>query len=983
MVPFVAGWRDDALVRGVSGSVMVGRQAELDRLVSAFDLVQRTARPRVVLVAGEAGVGKTRLLVELAASVEAAGSRVVLGRCIDGGDEILPLAALRHIVLALVDTLEPAVLQHVLGPARPGLAVLVPELGDARGGPLAGDVGQLALGVVRRLARLGPVLVAVEDLHWADHSTRSLFSLLASTEWLGPVLVVGTYRNDELHRRHPLLPVLAGVARTGRHERIDLAGLSEADVASMVAALGGRDDPATVASITARSGGLPFFVEELVAAMAAGTGDRPDTLRDAVLARVAHLGDDAWEVLAVVAAAGLVSSSVARDACGTDDVRLGAIVDGLRSTGLVVSDRDGLRFRHELAREVVYDELGPVWRPSVHARLAAGLERREPDQPGTIARHWQLAHDLPRALGASLAAGRQFLAAGAAGEALQSLERALEFWDRVPGAASLTGVDRPGVLLLASTAAKHAHRLDIAVTLARTAARELAMVDRERAGEAWLHLQGLYPAGAHRPERVDAVQRALALIPASPPSAGRARALAYASIVAVHARDGPTAARYGREAAATAAHVADPEATVAAEMAMSGVSWLLGDAGELAHARAAVEHCCGEVTTETAVVAHSTLASALLATGRLDDAVEVLRSGADLSQRHGLSAGPGGWVTGILMHVLMDLGRWHEADQVADEHRTLLGGDIDRGAPVRARLRVRQGRLDEARPLVDRMRHVLADGYTGAGVTEIVAAVLELDSAERRLDDVVPTFERLTHLPHLPSGFGYPIGLAVRALADGLEGAPAGAVGARADLVSIATGWIGVVEHSDPDGHLSGRLGALELDLARAELSRLRGDPRPALWESSAEGWRGVGMPYHEAYACFRGAEAHLMGIGGRAVAARHAAAPLAARALAIATRLGGSSLEQAVAALVCRGHLSVREPAGAPPDPPPNPLGLTHRETEVLALLAEGRTNGEIAARLYISTKTASVHVSNILRKLGVANRVEAAAVFHRIGTR
>ncbi len=195
--------------------VFIGRQAEMARLLQALD-VAAEGGSAVVLVAGEAGVGKTRTVHELTGMAHERGFRVCVGRCVDLGEEIWPLAPLREIVGELVDDMDSESLDLVLGGARSLLAPLVPELGDERveEQPVSSDrLCELVVGMFKRLAQRGPLMVVVEDLHWADGTTRTLFSALARVGRVRPLLLVGTFRSDELHRRHPLRPVLAEIER--------------------------------------------------------------------------------------------------------------------------------------------------------------------------------------------------------------------------------------------------------------------------------------------------------------------------------------------------------------------------------------------------------------------------------------------------------------------------------------------------------------------------------------------------------------------------------------------------------------------------------------------------------------------------------------------------------------------------------------------------------------------------------------------------
>lgn len=259
--------------------VLVARDGLLVRLDEVIGDMRREG-PAVLLISGEAGVGKSRLVEELTSKATARGVRVLIGRCLEFGEEIWPLAPLREVVTALVDQLDEEALELVLGAARRELARLVPDLGDPASAPLASArLCELVLGVVKRLARRGPVLLVMEDLHWADPSTRALFSLLSRADALGPVLVVGTYRSDELNRRHPLRRVLAELFRGVRPERVELERLDRAGTAELVEKICGVvPEPTLVDSIHGRSGGNPFFVEELAAALRESPAAQADPL---------------------------------------------------------------------------------------------------------------------------------------------------------------------------------------------------------------------------------------------------------------------------------------------------------------------------------------------------------------------------------------------------------------------------------------------------------------------------------------------------------------------------------------------------------------------------------------------------------------------------------------------------------------------------------------------------------------------------------
>ena len=282
----------------VSSPVLVGRSAEAAQLWAAFERA-REGSPATVVVAGEAGVGKTRLVIELLGRVRAQGALAFTGGCLDVGEGVVAYAPLVEALRPLGGAVDPAELERVLGSARAELARLLPELrapveDGLQGGPedgalVPGRLFELLLGVLHRLAARGPLLLVVEDLHWADRSTRDLLGFLVRNLRAGVALVL-TYRSDELHRRHPLRPFLAELDRSGRAERLELGRLGRRELGQLLAEILGEPAPAALArEILARSQGNPFFAEELLAARGGGSGELPEALRDLLLARVEAL----------------------------------------------------------------------------------------------------------------------------------------------------------------------------------------------------------------------------------------------------------------------------------------------------------------------------------------------------------------------------------------------------------------------------------------------------------------------------------------------------------------------------------------------------------------------------------------------------------------------------------------------------------------------------------------------------------------------
>jgi DNA-binding CsgD family transcriptional regulator len=966
------------VIEPVASGVLVGRQSELQRLDSVMESVARGGSA-VVLIDGEAGVGKSRLLRELASRASARGFRVAIGRCVQFGEEIWPLAPLREMVASVANELDGEAFDLVVGNARAVLARLAPEVGggdDAGHAPVEGTrLCELVVGVFRRLAQRGPLLLVVDDLHWADGTTRTLFSLLARAGGLGPILLVGTYRSDELDRRHPLRPALAEIIRSARPERLELRTLDRAGTAEVVEAIaGGALDDTAVDDVYRLSGGNPFFVEELVAARAAGVTGFPETLRDVVLARAGTLDDTSFAVLGVVAAAGSTSPAVVADVCALDETSLATTIDGLVAVALLVPDGEEVRFRHELARAVFYGELAPGERARVHARLALSSEALRQERPGDIARHWSAARDPPRALSASIAAGRQALRTGAAAEAEGYFTRALELWSSVDDAEKLIGLDHAALLVETSVAARHARHVADAIELARRAAGELKGVDAMREGQVWLMLRELFRFSNRWDECADAVDRALSLIPASPPSAARAEALADAAIGHWFANRAAETMTLAQEAVAVAEAVGDPDALVCARNAV-GAALTLVDPGEaLSYAEATLDLCGPDVTPERVLTAYNAMTNALYRCCRYAEAADVAERGIDIALVTGLGGPRGGWLAGHWIRTLVTLGQWDKAEEKAAEVERLieLPSDQVQVARDRALALTRQGRLDEARLFVDELRALLQSEFWVEDLAGLGATVVEFDAAEHRYEVVADFAAELLErsLSGLPLGARELVAVTVGALAD------------YGHHEVIAAKLIERLEHSQESVRQPGPDDVLDLERAQAELARLRHASDAQAWAHIADGWQSFERPYDEAYARWRAAEAHLSGTAGRANVARERAADELTRARALAESLGAKPLLNEIDALAKRARLSITEAAkaAAPGDSESaDRFGLTAREQEVLALLTEGRSNGDIAKALFMSPKTASVHVSAILRKLGVSNRVEAAALVHR----
>ena len=316
------------------------------------------------------------------------------------------------------------------------------------------------LTLLDQLGREQPFALVLEDIHWADRSTRAFLTFLGRSLWTERVLVIATYRSDELHRRHPLRPLLAELERDTRARRIELTRLTRDELGELLAdILGGPPDDELVERLYARSEGNPLFTEELLAARLDGRGGLPTTLRDALMVRIERLSEPAQEVLRLLSAARILSHDVLADASGLGGSELRAVVREAAESNVIVADTRGrYQFRHALLREVVHDDLLPGEHAELHLALARALEAQVAETgedaiiTAGIAHHYLSAGCQREALVASVRAADAAERVHAHGEAGALLERALDLWSRVPDAMAQIGCDRIELVRRASRA---------------------------------------------------------------------------------------------------------------------------------------------------------------------------------------------------------------------------------------------------------------------------------------------------------------------------------------------------------------------------------------------------------------------------------------------------------------------------------------------------------------------------------------------------
>jgi DNA-binding CsgD family transcriptional regulator len=989
--------------------------------------------PRFVVVGGEAGVGKTRLIDELARAVRESDGRVLIGGSADFGTGGLPLGPIIEALRPLTAMVPRGQLSHLLGAAMPELARLLPELADdeARLAPGPSDefararIFELLLSFLDRLSQDRPTLLVLEDLHWADASTRDFLAFLARNLREERLLVVGTYRSDELDRRHPLRGYLAELERSGRIEPLALAPFELLELRLQMEAILGREPgPELTERVFRRSEGNPFFTEELLAA--AGSHGRealPATLQAILAARLDALSEPAQQIARIAAVAGRpIDEGLLAAVAATAEEQL---VDALReavSQQLLVPQpaAAGQKYvvRHALLQEAIYADLLPGERTRLHRSVAGALaSRRASATPGErevapqLAHHWYQAHEFPRALEASVEAGLAAYRSFGFREALAHLERALELWPAVEDPTVIAGMDRVSLLWHAAHAARGARHSARAGALLRAAIAE-ADAAREPLRVGGLHgdlmlclLETGDSVGAEA-----AITAGLRLTSVQPRTSERASVLMLAGVrlaLSARHREALPLLLEAREVA-IAADATDQEVPSPSGLSMTLGTLVptalctayLGDVDEAVRLLLDERQLARQRHRVSALAdTYHVQAIVLEAAGRFDEAVAVVEEALDEMRSLMLERTLGAGFQTAAAESLRHLGRWAEAERIGREvTRDVagVGGGWSAAVPHAARglLLVGMGRLEEAETEWSAAQDAFplsaggqAIGFSGLYFGGRAEAALSRSMPELALDYVAEGLRNIEGSGDI-RWIGHLSALGLRADADLAEVARLQRDQAR-EQTALAAGEDLVARFRASartrleDGTIFRREARGYLALTEAEFARLAGRSDPTLWAASARTWEGLQEPYPVAYALFRQADASLRTSQSRAEPAR-----LLDKARGIARTLGAEPLRKEIEALAKRARLNLTSDektvtSGA--DETPNALldayRLTAREREVLAMLGSGRSDREIADALYISGKTASVHVSNIKGKLGVNHRAEAATVAIRLG--
>ena len=972
-------------VRTVEERPLLGRDRELVELAVLLGL-GGTPRPGAVLLGGDAGVGKTRVLTELVDRASAEGWWTLVGHCVDFGESALPYLPFSELFgrLTARHPEEAAALTQrhpALASLQPGRRVLSGGVGATTENLDRGDLLNAVHAALESLAETAPLLVLVEDAHWADRSTRDLLTFLFTRSFRGPVVVVVSYRSDDLHRRHPLRATVAEWTRIPAVQRLQLEPLSDRHVRRLVHSL--HRTPLTervVQAIVRRAEGNAFFTEELVGAAELGGTGVPEDLADLLLVRLDRLDDPAREVVRAVSVSGRrVSHALLSRVVDQGESVERALRTSIEQNVLVQVGDDAYAFRHALLAEAVYDDLLPGERVRLHAAYAGALGSGQVEGTAAeLARHALAAHDLETAVRASIAAGDEAMAVGGPDEAAGHYETALGLLDRDPPER----VDLVRLVTKAADAVTYAGHPDRARKLV---ADRLDRLPADAPGEDRARLLMAMAAAAllteHPDGSLEATSEALALVP-DEPTALRAK------LLGVHAR---AQAEWGHDDAAaqsameavTLAQKLDLSAVVAdATTTLAGVDERAGDPAAAMRAFediVAQARATGDTHVET---------RGLYLLGRLhherselEDAQRCFHLAVGTARRTGAPWAPYAFDARLLeATTAYQRGEWDEVLTITD-----VTGEapppVAEALLETMRAAVRVGRGEPVEQLFDTVRPL----WERDGLLAIMSASAGIDLyGDRRdvpgmlavHDDAVQVVGRLW-----TEFFQARVRLAGLVLGQLANAAGPASSAERLTLLDRVPELLSAVDavaaRVRKQKRPFGPEGIAWLARVRAEELRLRwlvGQDLPddkelvQAWEQAVEGFTVMGHAFETARsqvrlaavlrATGRSDEARVHGDAARETARRLGAEPL----LAELRGAGGPAGRSTTAA---------RD----------RPAALTARETEILALVAAGRSNAEIARQLFISAKTVSVHVSNILAKLDASGRTEAAAIARRDG--
>ncbi|MGH3098217.1 MAG: helix-turn-helix transcriptional regulator [Streptosporangiales bacterium] len=958
---------------GVTSPTLVGRAAELAVLDDALRAAT-AGESRVVLLGGEAGVGKTRLVEEFTGRATTTGVRVLSGGCLELGTDGLPYAPVTAALRQLVGDIGPQAVRAAV-PDAGVLARLLPELGEVTGSAdseiARARLFEHVLVLLQWLAAERSLVLVVEDAHWADASTRDLLTFLASSLRAEHVLLVVTFRSDELHRRHPMRHLLAELDRLPRVERLELGRLSRSETADLIRRIGTCEtSSAVLRAVYDRSAGNPLFVESLLSCDGL-PADLDDSLRDLLLRNVDQLGEATRRALRIASAGGVEVGH--RLLAGVADMGDASLSDALRPAvegNVLLADGDGYRFRHALIREAVHDELLPGEHTALHTAYAQAIEADPTLMPAgraaiEVAHHRYAAHDMGAALAASAAAAKVAGHAAAYAEQLHMLDRVLSLWDSVADAAERAGTGHLTVLEDAIAAAARSGEPARGIRYATAALDEIDRGSEPVRAALVLQERSRMRGTLGEDGKASDLDEAEALVADQPPSPAKAQVLhTIAKTNSLWWVRTEQSEALLTEALAAAREAGDRHSegriltTLACHRGHNGrtaeQSSLYDEAMRIAESLR---------DADLLVLVLLSQSDEMERAGRHERAAALARQGIEAARCAGFSRARGSFLAINVADPLTALGRW-------DEALTAIQHALDMDPPpkytaflrrCRAEVTIARGEFEYARSDLAASGPLLRADPEPQARIPAVSGEAALALAEGRPGDAATIVAGVVDDP---------------SARDPRYTWPLLAIGGRAaaDLAAAGATDTAVLDRLRGLASTLPAYGPMDEARAmtfRAEVARATGAATAGTWQAVVGAWDALAQPYEAAYARYRAAETLVHDD-------KQAAAQLLVEAASATATLSARPLRETVDLLARRARipLEAEQPAS-----PGRAAGLTERELDVIRLLAAGRSNRQVAQELFISPKTASVHVSNILTKLEVATRGEAAAAAYRLG--
>jgi len=956
----------------------IGRDVEIARLHKSWERVLQQ-RSELVLLAGEAGMGKTRLMIEFMRRVNST-ARVLWGECIDLQQGGLPYAPFRQALRSAMDDPEDVTFASAVRTAGPDLAMLLPNLGTSNGAA-AEDVPRVRLfesllHLLQRLAERRPLLFVIEDAHWADDTTLDLVTFLSRNLSDSPVLMVLTFRPTLITANTALQDFLASRAGRTVTDQFTLNGFEEHELADYLAELTHNEPHAAfVTEIARRSNGNPLFVQEIVAGDLSGSGV-PQSLTQLLLGRISGLPDHVRSVLRIAAVAGhTIPYDVLQAVSGMSTETLTTALRQAIEADVLIEDATigGYAFRHALLQEALYADLLVPERRHLHREYADALSGHIDDEPlvmGAVAVHWDKAGDHARALPAYVLAANAAKASFSFADVERYLARAYALWHDVPDASALTDMSHRHLANRLIEAAVLVEDHTAAVTVAREA---LAHVDPEHDPTAAGFQRGqLSLALWYEGAEAEALDESLAALEALEGDATveLARMLGWrANLVALNGSYGDS-----RDLAERAMAVAiDAGAPRAYRVALATCGSVIARQGELDTGWHYIDHAellARKRNDADEIMRIFLLRGRVLQTyGRWSEARDNYAEGISEAAKYGMTRRYVWRFHVLAARMLFHQGQWDAATAEIHQAREHTAGRQAALPP----LLIATGEFSAAAEFFS--RHPNRWRSDGTGVLQLPEGPVELAVWQGRFEDARERYEHGLHLVRRSEELMPEARLCVAALRGEADAAAAGHDDGDARALKLVERLraLGTTRPPRPDG-FGNELAAL-VATGEAEHLRRRGVADEQAWARAAEWWERLTMPYPAAYANMRRAETML------AHDDRDRAVATLARAATVATALGAAPLTEMVHALQISAGVLRRARVGRDPDGLQDPwaaFGFTDREREVATILTRGMSNREIAEELFIAEGTASVHVSNILRKLAVTSRGQAIAVLH-----